>query len=91
MLDLDPYGGTDQLSMFPIFLKRTGDVMLPPVISVVFRRLVRLAIVSLLAKVRPISPQFRKVHRDLLHANYRPISMTSVLSKVFESLVSVRL
>ena len=29
-LDLDPYGGTDPLGMFPIFLKRTADVMAPP-------------------------------------------------------------
>ena len=26
-LDLDPYGGTDPLSMFPVFLKRTADVL----------------------------------------------------------------
>ena len=26
-LDLDPYGGTDPLDMFPLFLKRTADVM----------------------------------------------------------------
>ena len=41
MLDLDPYGGTDPLFMFPLFLKRTADVM-APCLSVVFRRLVRL-------------------------------------------------
>ena len=29
LLDLDPYGGTDPLSMFPLFLKRT-DVTAPP-------------------------------------------------------------
>ena len=40
MLDLDVYGGTDQLGMFPLFLKRTDDVMAPR-LSVVFRRLVR--------------------------------------------------
>ena len=28
--DLDPYGGTDPLGMFPLFLKRTADVMTPP-------------------------------------------------------------
>ena len=28
-LDLDPYGGTDPLGMFPLFLKRTADVMAP--------------------------------------------------------------
>ena len=41
LLDLDPYGGTDQLAMFPLFLKRTTDVMAPR-LSVVFRQLVRL-------------------------------------------------
>ena len=40
LLDLDPYGGTDLLGMFPLFLKRTADVMAP--LSVVFQRLVRL-------------------------------------------------
>ena len=29
LLDLDPYGGTDPLVMFPIFLKRTADVRPP--------------------------------------------------------------
>ena len=29
LFDLDPYGGTDPLGMFPLFLKRTGDVMAP--------------------------------------------------------------
>ena len=30
LLDLDPYGGTDPLDMFPLSLKRTDDVMAPP-------------------------------------------------------------
>ena len=30
LFDLDPYGGTDPLGMFPLFLKRTADVMAPP-------------------------------------------------------------
>ena len=29
MLDLDPYGGSDPLGMFPHFLKRTADVLVP--------------------------------------------------------------
>ena len=41
MLHFDPYDGTDPLGMFPLFLKRTADVMAPR-LSVVFRRLVRL-------------------------------------------------
>ena len=41
LLDLRPYGGTDLLFMFPLFLKRTADVMAPR-LTLVFRRLVRL-------------------------------------------------
>ena len=49
-------------------------------------------VVSLLAGDRPMSPQFQKVHRPPLSvANCRPISITPVLSKVFERLVAVRL
>ena len=29
LLDLDPYGGTDPLGMFSLFLKRIADVMAP--------------------------------------------------------------
>ena len=41
LLDLDPNGGTDPLGMFPLFLKRTANVMAPR-LSVVFCRLGRL-------------------------------------------------
>ena len=30
LLDLDPHSSTDPLGMFPLFLKRTADVMAPP-------------------------------------------------------------
>ena len=71
------------------FLKRTINVVAPRV-SVVFRRLVRLgsfpacrrqANVTAIPKGPPSSSV----------ANYRPISITSVLSKVLKRLVSVRL
>ena len=64
LIDLDPYGDTDILGMFPLFLKRTVHVV-APCLSVVFRRLVRLGSFRL-AGDRPMSPQFRKVHRPLL-------------------------
>ena len=89
LLDLDFYGGTDPFGMFPLFLNRTADVMAPR-LSVVLRRLVRLGSFPACwrqANVTPISkdPPSSSV------ANYRPISLTSVLSKVFDRLVSVRL
>ena len=69
--------------------KRTADVMALR-LSVVFRRLVRQGSFPACwrqANVTPISkgPPSSSV------ANYRPISITSVLSKVFKGLVSVRL
>ena len=62
LLDFDPYGGTDPLSMFPLFLKRTADAM-DIRLTVVFRRLVRL---GRFPANRLTSPQFRKAHRPLL-------------------------
>ena len=64
LLDVDPYGGTDPLGMFPHFLKRTADVLAPR-LSVVFRRLLRLG--SFLARWRKanVTP-IQKVHRPPL-------------------------
>ena len=87
LLDLDPYGGIDPLGMFPLFNKRTADVMAPR-LSVVFRRLARLG--SFLACWGQANvTQIRKCPLSSSAANYRPISITSLLSKVFERLVSV--
>ena len=41
LLDLDSYGGTDALGMFPLFLKKTA-VVLALRLAVVFRRILRL-------------------------------------------------
>ena len=79
LLDLDPYGGTDPLGMFPVFLKRTADVLARR-LSIMFRLLVclgsfqacwRQANVTPIPKPPPSSPV----------ANYPLFSITSVLSK----------
>ena len=64
LFDLETCGGTEPLGMNPLYLKRTDDDMANG-LSVVFRRLVRLGS-FLAAEDRPMSPQFRKVHRPLL-------------------------
>ena len=75
--------------MFPLFLKRTADV-LAPLLSVVFRRLVRLGSFPACWRLANVTP-IPKGPLSSSVANYRPISITSVLSKVLERLVSVRL
>ena len=85
LLDLDPYWLSDPLGMFPFFLREL--LMFWPA---VFRRPVRLSSFPACwrqANATPIPkglPSFSVV-------NYRPIYITSVLSKVFERLVSVYL
>ena len=75
--------------MFPLFLKRTADVMAPR-LSVVFRRLARLGSFPACWRQSNVTP-IPKGPPSYSVANYRPISITSVLSTVFERLVSVRL
>ena len=89
LLDLDPYGGTDPLGMFHLFLKRTADV-LAPCLSVVFRRLLRLGSFPACWRQANVTP-IPKGPSSFSVANYRPISITPVLSNVFERLVAVRL
>ena len=88
MLDLDHHGGTDPFGMFPLF-KRTA-VVLAPRFSVVFRRLICLGSFPVCWRQANVTP-IPKGPPSSSVANYRPISITSVLSKVFERLLSVRL
>ena len=89
MLDSDRFGDTDSLGVFPIFLRRTADVLAPR-LSVVFRRLVRLRSLEACWSQANVTP-IPKCPPSSSVANYRPISIALVLSKVFERLVSVRL
>ena len=88
LLELDPYGGSDPLGIFPLFLKRTD--VLAPHLSAVFRQLVRLGSLPACWRQANVTP-IPKGPPSSSVANYRPISITSVLSKVFERLVSVHL
>ena len=83
LLDLDPYGDSDPLGMFPLFLKRTADVLAPR-LSVVFLRLVRLGSFPACWRQANVTP-IPKGPPSSSIANYRPISITSVLSKVLSA------
>ena len=89
LLDLDPYDGTDPSGLFLHFLYRAADVV-PPRLSVLFLRLVRLGSFSSCWRQANVTP-IPKGPLSSSVANFRPISITSVFSKVFERLVSVRL
>ena len=65
LLDLDSYGGTDTLGMFPPFLKKTAVVLVPR-LAVVFRRLLRW-VAFLVAGEWLMSPQFQRVHLPPQH------------------------
>ena len=72
---------------FLFFLKRT---VMAPRLSVIFLRLVRLGSFPACWKQANVT-QITKGSPSSSLANYRPIYITSILSKVFESLLSVRL
>ena len=75
--------------MFPLFLKKTADVLAPR-LSVMFRRLLRLGSFSACWRQANVTP-IPKGPSSSSVANYRPISIIPVLSKVFERLVAIRL
>ena len=88
LTDLDPYGGTDPLGVLPLLLKRTADVMAQR-FNVVFRRLVGMGSFPACWRQANVTPTPKGPTSSSVD-NYRPISITLVLSKVFERLVSVR-
>ena len=72
--------------MFPLFLKKTAVVLTPRL--VVFLRLLRLGSFPVYWRV-PNVTLIPKSQPSSTASNYRPISLTPILSKVFERLVSV--
>ena len=80
LFHLDSYGGTDSLGMFPIFLKRTADGLVP-CLSVVFRQLLRLESFPVGWRVANITPISKGLPFASV-ANYRPISLTPILVSV---------
>ena len=72
LLDQDFYGGIDSLGMFPLFLKRTAEVLAPR-LAVVFRRLLHLGTFPVCWRVANVTP-IPKGPPSSSASNYRPIS-----------------
>ena len=89
LLDLDTYGGVDPFGVFLLFLKKVADIIAPK-LSIIFRWLIRLrSFLQCLrsANVAATSKGAPSPDRE----NFRPISITPILSKVYEKLVSHKL
>ena len=71
LLDLDSYGGTDPMGIFPLFLKKTA-VVLAPRLSV-SRRFLRLGSFPVCWRVANVT-QIPKGPPSSSASNYRPIS-----------------
>ena len=89
LLDLDSYDGVDPLGVFPLFFKMIADIVASK-LRFIFRRLIRSGSFSVCwhsANVAAVPKGPSSIEKK----NYRPISLTPILSKVFEKLISHRL
>lgn len=88
--DLDSYGGLDPTGVFPLFLKETRAVLAPK-LSVIFRKLIRSGDFPSVWRVANVTPIPKTSTPSVFPEEYRPISITPCVSKVFERLVCSRL
>ena len=87
LLDLDPNGGVGPSGCFPMFFRKTASVLAPK-LSCLFRKLLRGGEYPLERRLADVTP-IPKGPLSALVCNYRPISITPVLSKVFKRLIAL--
>ena len=90
MLGLNPYGGSGPDGIFPLFLIKTAH-FLAPKIAVIFRKLTRVSKFSLCWRRANITTTSKSATAGSCPSDYRPISITPILSKIFERLLAKRL
>ena len=87
--NLEENGTADCNGMFPAFFKRFSNILAPK-LAVLYRRLVQLGNFPDCWKIASVTP-IPKEGCSCLPKDYRPISITPILSKVFEKLLARRL
>ena len=90
LCNLDEYGGTDPNGLFPLILKRLSS-QLAPKLAVIFRILIRQGSFSECWRLGNITPIPKGSSSCPSPNDYRPISITPILSKIFERLLAKRL
>ena len=90
MLNLDPYGGSGPDGIFPLFFIKTAH-FLAPKIAVIFRKLAKAGSFSVFWRNGNITPTSKSVTAGSCPTDYRPISITPILSKIYERLLAKRL
>jgi len=87
--DLDEHGGVDPVGVFPLFYKKVADILAPK-LSRIFRGLLRSGSFPLCWRVANVTA-IPKDGTSSDVSDYRPISITPILSKVYERLLSAKL
>ena len=90
MLELDPYGGAGPDGIFPLFFVRTANYLAPK-ISTVLCKLTRIGGFSMCWRVGNITLVPKSGSANSCPSDYRPTTISPVLSEVFEQLLAKRL
>ena len=90
LLELDLYSGIGSDGIFPLFFVKTANYLAPK-ISIVLHKLVRIGGFSMCWRVGNITLVPKSGSANSCPSDYRPITITHVLSKVFERLLAKRL
>ena len=90
MFELDPYDGAGSDGIFPLFFIKTANYLAAK-ISTVLCKLVRIGGFSMCWRVGNITPVPKPGSSNSCPSDYRPITITPLLSKVFEHLLAKRL
>ena len=88
--DLDSQGGSDPNNIFPLFLKETAD-LLAPKLAKIFRDLMRSGSFPESWRTANVTPIPKGSSPTQFPLDYRPISITPIISKIYEKLISRRL
>ena len=90
LCDLDAYGGTDPHGFFPLFFKNCATVIAPK-LAVIFRLLLKSGSFPSCWRKANITPIPKGASASPSPSEYRPISITPILSKIFERVLAKRL